>query len=88
MPLFRGNNYPHEVHSHDCGYLPRRANRLYFTANSFAKAIRKAQQYYGTADPCGHCLAQRIVARRRQRRRKANRRYGRISSRRILPSPS
>ena len=43
MPLFRGNdNYAHEVHSHNCGYLPHRDNRSYFV---HARAQQPKQRF-------------------------------------------
>ena len=51
-------NGDHEVHKKSCFYLPLEANRisLGFFYNC-QDAVRKAKEYYFTADGCAYCAA-------------------------------
>lgn len=49
-------NGDHEVHQSTCTRLPTSANRIYLgDFTSCAPAVRKAKEYYVTADGCFHC---------------------------------
>ena len=46
----------HEVHKHGCSRMPLTENRIYLgDFSSCTPAVKKAKEYYSTADGCFYC---------------------------------